>query len=210
MGKSGNPAKAAAAVKESEQKRDDAAVSDVSSFKARAQGQIIKLPSGLSAKLKRVDLQTLIKGGSVHNPLMGIVSEAIEKGKGMDASKMLNDDEGEIDLNAVNDMFDMVNRICVACFVEPELHPLPEEDEEGNELDSLDEDDWVTIQALKDENLLYVDEIEAEDKMFIFQWSMGGTDDVATFREESRADMDALAEGKGSKRKAKRPAGSRK
>lgn len=37
----------------------------------------------------------------------------------------------------------------------------------------------------RDEDKLYADEVDEEDKMFIFQFVVGGTRDIATFRAES-------------------------
>jgi len=217
MGKSGNPAKRAEEEREQSEKNgsEQLVVSDVSAFKNRAKGTLVPLPSGMVAKLRRVDLQTMILSGNVHNPLMSVVGEALEKGKGADIGKLTGMDDGEIDLDAVKDMFEMVNHVIVNCFVEPKVHPMPEPDPEDLEdLDEEDEDYEEQVARLvaeeMDDDKLYVDEVDAEDKMFIFQWCIGGTDDVASFRAEARADMDAVAKGKGRKRKAKQSSGSRK
>lgn len=174
MGTSGNPAKKAAVKKTAAPK-----TASISAFKQRKQGQMQELPSGLFVKLRRVELQTMIMQGAVPNPLMEIVGEALEKGQKADIASMVGVEEGKIDLDMVNDMYEMVNAVVVACFVEPEVLPLPE-----------DEDD-------RDDELLYVDEIDDTDKMFIFQWASGGTSDLVQFRKEADADMAALAEIQG-------------
>jgi hypothetical protein len=168
--RSGNPAKKAAAKK---------AVSDISAFKKRSQGINLPLPSGLVVKAKRVELQTFILQGAVPNPLMEIVSEALDKGKKADIAQMVGVDENNIDLGMVRDMYEMVNGIVVASILQPKVLPVPESDED------------------RDDDLLYVDEVDDEDKMFIFQWATGGTSDVETFRQEARADMATLAEIQG-------------
>jgi len=217
MGKSGNPAKRAEEETKASENNgtENLVVSDVAAFKQRAKGQLKELPSGMVAMLKRVDLQAMVLSGNVHNPLMEIVSEALKKGQKADVAKMVGIDEGELDLDAVKDMFEMVNNVVISCFVQPEVHPMPvPSDEDLEDLDEDDEDYDVEyaqlVAELMDDDKLYVDEIDSEDKMFIFNWCIGGTEDVATFRREARADMDAVAKGKGGKRKAKRPAGSRK
>lgn len=172
MGTSGNPAKAAE-------------VSDVSAFKQRAKGRILPLPSGVVIRAKRVELQTFIMSGNIPNPLMEVVSEALERGQKADVASMVGVDKGEVDLETVRDMYDMVNRVVIGSFVEPKVHDLPGEGED------------------RDDDLLYVDEIDDEDKMFIFQWATGGTDDIATFREEAGADMATLAEVEGNRGRAK-------
>lgn len=37
----------------------------------------------------------------------------------------------------------------------------------------------------RDPDKVYADEVDLEDKMFIFQWAVGGTADLARFRQES-------------------------
>lgn len=173
--KSGNPATRAA------QDAAAQAASDISAFKKRTKGVPLPLPSGLIVHAKRVELQTLVVQGNVPNPLMEVVSEAIAKGENADIGKMVGVDEGEIDLDMVRDMFDMVEKVCMESITQPKIHNTPALGEE------------------RMDDLLYIDEVDSEDKMFIYQWACGGTSDVATFREEARADMATLAEKQGAK-----------
>jgi len=96
-------------------------------------------------------------------------------------------------------MYALVDQIVVELAVNPQVHPLPTHDEDGDELEDDD-----AVQAEKDDDLLYVDEIEDEDKMFLFQWCTGGTEDVATFRSEAQASLADLGQGKGNGKKSKR------
>lgn len=189
MGTSGNPAKKAAAKK--------AKVSDVSAFKKRRAGVELELPSGLMVKAKRVELQSFILQGNVPNPLMDVVSEALQRGQKANIPQMMGVEDGKIDLDQVRDMYEMVNAVICASVSEPKVHAVPTVD---------DLEDWNTRHPdqqlddpdeLRDDELLYVDEIDDEDKMFIFQWAQGGTDDLARFRQEAAADLAALAEVQG-------------
>lgn len=166
MGTSGNPSKKAATKKTSSAK----------DFKKKREGVIVELPSGLAVRARRVELRSLVSHGSIPNPLMEVVSEALDKGQAMDPQAMMAKDatKDTISLEMIQDMYNMVEAVAVNSFVEPALHPLPEDGVE------------------RDDDLLYVDEVEDEDKMFIFQWASGGTDDVAKFREEARASMASL------------------
>lgn len=170
MGASGNPAKKAAAKK----------VSSAAEFKKRKLGDLLELPSGIVVRAKRVELQTMIMQGSVPNPLMEVVSQALEKGKKADIAAMVGVDEGKIDLDTVRDMYDMVNAVVMESILEPEIHPVPEDE------------------ADRDDDLVYIDDVDDTDKMFMFQWASGGTSDLEQFRRESDADMAALAEIQGS------------
>lgn len=184
----------------------------VAEFKKRKKGITLPLPSGLTVVARRVDLTTFLQQGDVPNALLEIVSEALEKGKAMDTSAIINEDDQKVDMEMVNDMFESVNAVVIQSLVSPKVHPLvwtqedldndeiPEGQEVGEEIDEEDRDD----------NVLYVDEVEPEDKMFIFQWAVGGTADLATFREESSQDLASLARGKKSGKPAKRAAGAKK
>jgi hypothetical protein len=184
MGTSGNPAKAA-----EEAAKKTASASD---FKRRKQGRPLPLPSGLVVKARRVELAAFLRTGNIPNPLMEIVNEALEKGRNADVSKMIQDEEGTVDLKMVNEMYTMVDNIVVASIVEPQVHELPAEGED------------------RDDDLLYTDDVDDEDKMFIYQWATGGTDDVAQFRREAAADLAPLAEGSSRPQPAKRASRAKK
>lgn len=188
MGTSGNPAKKAAQKK----------ASAVSAFKKRTKAVPLPLPSGLVCQAKRVELKTFILQGDVPNPLMGIVSEALEKGQKAKLEEMVGGvEEGNIDLDQIREMYDMVNRIVIESFVEPKVHPDPtQEDVEKHNAQHPDEPVEYPSELI-DDDLLYVSEIDDEDKMFVWQWATGGTSDVETFRKEAGADMDALAKIQG-------------
>lgn len=171
--RSGNPAARAAAK-----------TSSASDFKKLSKGVDLPLPSGLAVRAKRVDLGTFLSSGNVPNPLMGVVTEALEKGQNANVAEMIGDDEGKVDFEMVKEMYEMVNKVVISSVVDPKVHEAPE-----------DPDD-------RDDDLLYVDEVDDEDKMFIYQWAVGGTSDIETFRREARADLDAVAEGQGGKRPA--------
>jgi hypothetical protein len=197
MGQSGNPAKkaatkrttakkvAAAPPAEVEEQVVDApeSVSDIKAFKKRREGQMLQLPSELWVRARRVDLQTFILKGTVPNPLVEIIQEALAKGQKANIASMMGVEEGQIDLEMVNDMMEVVDSVVIETLLEPKVHDLPEGE--------------------RDDDLLYVDEVDPEDKMFIFQWAVGGTSNLEQFRKEARADLDALAEGTGASLAAK-------
>lgn len=182
MGTSGNPAKKAASKKVT-QKRVEASrqASDVSAFKKRKKGSSLELPSGLVVVARRVELRTFLeRGDDVPNPLLEVVEEALNKGSKASPSDMLGVEGKGVDLDMVFEMYEMVNSVVRETVVEPKVHEVPDDEED------------------RSDDLLYVDEIEDEDKMFLFQWATGGTADLATFREEATAGLAALAQGQGS------------
>lgn len=153
------------------------AASSASDFKQLKKGRVLPLPSGLSVVARKVELRTFLKQGEVPNPLLVAVEEALNKGKEMDLAAMTgNNPESRVDMDMVNDMLEMVDKVVLQVVLEPKVHDVPE-----------DEDD-------RDDDLLYVDELDDEDKMFLFQWASGqGTDDIAKFREEATKDLVSLA-----------------
>lgn len=198
MGESKNPAKKAAANKATAPK-----VSSAAQFKKRKQGQTLPLPSGLVVKAKRVELQTMVLQGSVPNPLMETVSAALEKGQKADIAKMVGVDEGKIDLDTVRDMYEMVNAVVMESVLEPKVHPQPVQ-ADVDEWNAKHPDEQVdTPEDLRDDDLLYIDEFDDTDKMFMFQWASGGTSDLEQFRRESESDMASLAEIQGAQAAAK-------
>jgi hypothetical protein len=46
----------------------------------------------------------------------------------------------------------------------------------------------------REEGAIYTDMIDETDKIFIFSFAMGGTEDLATFREKRDATMAALSD----------------
>jgi hypothetical protein len=167
MAKSGNPAKAA---KEQETLRPSAA----GEFKKR-KGGIFELPSGLVMKLKNPGgMVALMSAGMMPNSLMSMVQDSLNKGKPMEAEDIVKPETGGVDPTFVSEMNTLLNNLIVLCAVEPKVFPVPE-----------NEDD-------RSDDFLYADEIDEEDKMFVFGWVSGGTTDLEQFRAESKKRVDSL------------------
>jgi len=164
MGTSGNPAKKAAEPK----------ISSPSDFKKR-RSATLELPSGMIARLRNPGgMRVFIGRGTIPNSLMPIVKGSLESNaeSGQAVAQQMAADVNE---DLIQDMMNMMDEIAVTCFVEPRVYPVPD-----NEAD-------------REDDLLYADEIDDEDKMFIFRWVSGGTSDVERFREEQKRDVAAVA-----------------
>lgn len=151
-------------------------VSGIGDFKKRKEGSLVTLPSGLTILGRRVELRSFLEQGDVPNPLIAVVEEALNKGSEADIDQITGFGTKGVDMDMVRDMYQMVDNVVVSVMVEPQCHPKPEDGVE------------------RDDNLLYVDEVDDEDKMFLFQWCTGGTSDLATFREGAKADLVRLAQ----------------
>jgi hypothetical protein len=136
----------------------------------RSSGEDLALPSGNVALVKRPGMLEFIKKGVVPDTLLPTVDEAIKKGKGLPPSETENLLK---DPSKIAAMEEMMNKVVVLCVVEPEvrLH--------------TDDDGDVIPEADRDEDVIYTDDVDLEDKIFIFQFASGGTRDVERFRQES-------------------------
>lgn len=161
-------------------------VTSVSTWKKQAQSPLLTLPSGNVMRVKKIGLQALMRTGIMPNSLMGYAEKAVQKGKKQEVSEVdmleiLKDDK------KVAEIATFMDEVTILCAEEPEVHHLPDEGVE------------------KDDNLLYVDEVSEEDKMFLFQAVTGGTTEVETFREEHARNVAAVHRRENVGGKAKQP-----
>lgn len=164
--KSGNPATRAKAT-------------SVSAWKKGTELKPTLLPSGKYLTFKRVGMDVFLTMGMMPNSLMGYAQNAVEKGRGRE---MTGEEIGDLISNAdkVSELVTFIDKAICFVSVEPKIHPIP-----------LDADGEVDEDRRSDE-ILYVDEVELEDKMFIWQLVAGGTTSVETFRSESAAVLDSV------------------
>jgi len=160
--------------KSTQRKSDDLSISTVQDFKSKSKRiATLELPSGAVIQAKNSgSMSVFMKAGVIPNSLMAIVQESMASGQQPDMSSVLKD--GNLDLDMVRDMLDVINTVTVECWVMPPVLPIPENEQN------------------RDPELLYVDEVLDDDKVFVFQWVTGGTRDLEQFRQEHQAAMDNL------------------
>lgn len=175
----------------------DMEVTSVGEWKKKSASSVIflKLPSGFTIRAKNPGLRAFLGTGAIPNSLMGIITEALDERAKVDVSKIMKN--GHVDMDLAGDMMKMIDSVTCQVFIEPKCWPVP--------VDGLNDDGSPEDR----ENLLYVDEVEDEDKQFLFGWVSGGTRDVETFRSEHSKSMDALSAGEGLGSTPKRPARNR-
>jgi hypothetical protein len=131
----------------------------------KKKGGVFDMPSGAVMRLRNPGgLRVFMSAGEIPNPLMPIIEESIQSGKPADMGTVVKD--GKVDAELVRAMQDMMWQCATKTIVEPAVVMPPEKDSD------------------RDESILYADEVDDEDLMFIFQWVSGGTADVARFRSE--------------------------
>jgi hypothetical protein len=170
-----------------------AAPTSAADWKKSAAGYPLEVPSGNTALVKRVGLQAFVKEGIIPNSLMPMVTKAINTGT-FDTKEEL----GDIDAAKLNDIMKLYDAVTVECVIQPRVIPAP-----------VDEDGDVIPFSLREETEdLYVDEVDFNDKVFIFQFVTGGTSDVASFRAEQDAVVDSLRTEQGVDSAPERPTGT--
>lgn len=137
-------------------------VTSISDWKSDLGQLPIELPSGKFIRIERKSMRVLIAAGAIPNSLMAIVQESLDKG-----TSQVNVSELASDPQKLDEMMEMLDNVIVLAVVEPKINNVPKPP------------------AKKKVDLLYVDEIDEEDKAFIFQYVTGGTKNVAQFRNES-------------------------
>lgn len=137
-------------------------------------GTPIRVPSGNMALVKRPGMQVFLSQGIIPNSLMGFISDALKSGKPQVQDLEINQD-------TMKDLMRLVDQVTVQCCIEPEVNPVP-----------VDNKDNALLKDYRDPEKLYVDEVDVEDKMFIFNYAVGGTTDVESFREKLTTSMDDL------------------
>jgi hypothetical protein len=181
--KSGHPAKRA--------------VSTAKSWKKAKATMELELPSGEVCLVKRPGLPQLIAENVLPDMLTPIANKAIEKGQsGVGVSEeesqemMANLMKQE---NGLESMLDSFSRITAHCVVEPPVafHKRKVDDK------------WENIpEGERDEDILYTDDVDLEDQMFIFQFVVGGSKDLTEFRRKLGESVERLVDEPGAEKDA--------
>lgn len=154
--------------------------------KGKTRGHEITVPSGQTCLVKRPGVEGLIELGLLDkvDGLTGLVDQKhIKRVKG---EKTVDVEALAKDTDSLMNVIKTVNEIVVHVVLEPKLLPVPEE---GTE---------------RDAEAVYVDDVDLEDKMFIFQYSIGGSKDLEKFRQQSKQNVGGVDTGKTVARKTKR------
>ena len=150
--------------------------------RAKTSNVVLDLPSGEVVLVRRVVMPQLLASGAFPDSLMAIVSEKIESATGAENAPKEVDPAVMQDMmkdpKKLSQLFDSVDKIMPIVVVEPAVlnhkRPVTPDDLNG---------EWEVIpEEERDEDVLYTDVVDLEDKMHIFQFAVGGTRDVEEFR----------------------------
>jgi hypothetical protein len=176
----------------------------------------LKLPSGNVALVRRLAPEAFLASGLIPDSLTDMVNKAIKSKKGLPPDAMKKIEEDPKKLMEATLMMDQV--LCYVVMEPPvEMPPKCAVIMAGNRLcdeyydvpqhtDRNNADHHHYSEDVRDEEVLYADEVNLNDKTFIFQYSVGGTADVERFREELGSNLGDVPDGEVVEGKAKRTA----
>lgn len=160
----------------------------------------ITVPSGQTCKANRLGMEGIIRAGLLGDAdtLTAFVGKQhIIKHRG---GKQADNDELDMrsvlaDPEAFGKMIRLCDQAMPVIVVEPRVE-LHYKDDPANVIPVEEREDGV----------VYTDQIDFQDKVFLFNFAVGGTRDIERFREESNRAVDDLADEPVVPHPAKRPA----
>ncbi len=167
-------------------KKTKKGVSSASDFKKKDKGIELELPSGEVCLIKRPGVEGLIADGVFSDRLLPVIQKSIDAAKGGKSSSV--DIDGVMaDTKLMADIMQTYDKVCAKVVIAPKVVLHRRETEPGVWEDIPDEE--------RDDEKVYTDEVDLDDKIFIFQFVMGGSDDLARFREQLESSMAAVPDG---------------
>lgn len=160
---------------------------------------LIKTPTGKWIRIKRPGMTTFLQSGFLPDALAATVKQQISEAKRKPTRDMeagLRNVLDSLSADAALEMLESMDRIMCAVFVEPKCvwHRRQRRDEHGTPM--VDEDNNPIMEDIpddeRDDNVIYTDWIEQEDKSFVFQAAVGGTTDLARFRKQQSLALAAV------------------
>lgn len=166
------------------------AVTSASQWKKGKKGlPELTVPSGNTVRYKAPGMQAFLAQGFIPNDLLQFVIASLDANSGKKPTKpkaQLEKEEAEATQKFMKDLasdptklaslVETLDKVWVECVIEPDTHYPPDDPKE------------------RDEELLYVDEVDFDDKMFLFNACVGGTREVERFREGVAQGVDAVSD----------------
>lgn len=180
-----------------------------SEWKAKSTGIELELPSGNVCLVKRVGIERILSSGIIPDELTAIAVKTIKaqdhRAPGGEESKSKDLDNAEIasllkDTDQIATLLGSFDRIAAMCVVQPTLlwHRREAIDPATGQLKRDDKGkpvlEDIPVQD-RDADVLYTDDVDMQDKMFIYNFVVGGTADLEQFRKEHGEGLAALQSG---------------
>ncbi len=114
---------------------------NLSDWRRQSEGELFTLPSGNTARLRRVHVLDLVKLGRVPDALTGLVAQMIDT----------KNPSIQVTLKDLERYVEVINLVCIAAFAEPKVAAQPSEDALGvEELTFLDRSavfEWCHVET---------------------------------------------------------------
>lgn len=150
--------------------------------KPREEGILVTLPySGNTARLRPVALDSMIAQGRIPDLLTEVASSSLFKE--IEVETLIDDPK------LMKSFMEIFNLISLAAFMEPEVVPAGQEPLEGQ----------ITL-----------DDVDYNDKIFVFNYATAGARALYLFRDKSKAGMAAVSNGNQNGNKTKRVSRAKK
>lgn len=155
-------------------------------------GNLVTLPSGNRVKIQRPGMIKFIEAGFLPDPLVQLITKQINDrtGKVTDSDLLKSLSIGE-DMALIREIIRATDRVAAFCVIEPKV-VWHEREIKTEGAHSTYED---IPEADRDPEIVYTDEMEDEDKRFIFQLAVGGSSDLSKFRQATSALVGDLSAG---------------
>jgi hypothetical protein len=184
-------------------KKSNKRVTSAKQWRRRQEAVAVDLPSGVRCLARRVGMQVFLEMGVIPNYLQPIVNQVIREKQYLppEQQKEIMEDPKMLLQTAA-----MMDRALVMTVIEPEVLLPPGcvtcgkyMDFEANDIHNRMSDNYTHDyeQPTRDEDSMYADEVDLMDKVFLFQWSVGGGADLETFRQGFSQSMESLADIEG-------------
>lgn len=159
-------------------------VTPADEWMAQAEGQLTELPSGKVVRMRMPGMQAFIASDLIPNELMPIVMQGISLFK-PPSEKQLEELRDDPDL--LMKVATTMDRVFAYCVTEPQFEPTPTKVSANGRL--------LIDPSQKEPGVMYTDIVDEQDKSYVFQVAVGGTRDLARFREEQATIVEALSSG---------------
>lgn len=181
--------------------------------KIAVEGQELPLPSTNTALVRQLEPTAFVNSGLIPDPLTGLVRKAIHNKQGLNPKDLERIADDPKQLSAALELFDRVLTFVVIepvilmpppCDVKIQGEPCGQYANTDVHRESMSSGHHAYHEGERDPEVLYADQVTMDDKMFIFQWALGGTSNLTQFREEQQRGLDTLSNGKAVQGKTKR------
>ncbi len=148
-------------------------------------GTDLPLPSGNVARVRALSPNAFLSSGVIPDPLSDIVAKAIHSKKGLPPAKIK---EIADDPDKVQSTLELFDRVLAYVMVAPQVS-MPPPCIKCGEFFNVDErhdpenGSHLYQEGPRDPDVLYADEVDIKDKVFVFQFALTGVRDLESFRE---------------------------